>query len=234
MSTDQFHYSGNENLEIMRNAPRYNRALCDLVRRYRPEDTRVALDFGAGIGTFSHCPGEDAVSMVCVEPDPDQRRTLAEAGLQPAASLDEIGDNEIDYAFSLNVLEHIEDDFGACADLHRVLRPGGHLFIYVPAFPSLFTSMDEKVGHFRRYTRRSLREPLTAAGFTITKSAYYDFIGYFATLALKWANSSKDDGTLNPKQVRFYDSWVFPASRLLSPAFAGIAGKNLFVVATKT
>ena len=136
------------------------------------------------------------------------------------------------YVFSLNVLEHIEDDAAALGDLFRVLRPGGRLFVYVPAFNSLFTSMDAHVGHHRRYRLRELVHMIRGAGFLVEKSAYTDALGFFATLAYKLFDKP-EPAPLNPKLVRFYDRLIFPLSRLFSIPLAKVLGKNVYVVARK-
>ena len=51
-----------------------------------------------------------------------------------------------------NVLEHIPDDAAAVRRFRQVLPPGGKLVVLVPALPQLFGSIDEAVGHYRRYT----------------------------------------------------------------------------------
>lgn len=232
MSTSDFAYTGNENLEIMRHAPRYNRALCDLVNGYLPTGARHVLDFGAGIGTFSRCLDDQNLVVNCVEPDPRQRQALNNLGFDAVADIREIADGDMDYIFSLNVLEHIEDDAAACLELFRALRPGGHLMIYVPAFELLFTQMDTKVGHYRRYTRSSLRRRLEQAGFQVERIAYFDFLGFFATLALKILTRDSD-GALNPRSVRMYDRWLFPLSHMLSKPFARMTGKNVIAYARK-
>ena len=66
---------------------------------------------------------------------------------------------------SLDVLEHLEDPVGALRNIARAASPGAMLVATVPAMPSLFSKWDELSGHHRRYTRRSLREQLTEAGW---------------------------------------------------------------------
>lgn len=66
-----------------------------------------------------------------------------------------------------DVLEHIEDDAAACAELFRVLAPGGTLVVTVPAGHSLWSAHDRALGHRRRYARGVLEGRLAAAGFEI-------------------------------------------------------------------
>ena len=224
-------HEGGENLEVMREAQNYNRYLRGLVRRFAG-DARVALDFGAGIGTFSDSLDLPAARMHCVEPDRNSRVALAEQGFHAHAGLSELVDRSISYVFSLNVLEHIEDDAGTLADLYRVVEPGGRMFLYVPAFMLLFTSMDEHVGHQRRYRLGELARLVEGAGFVIEKQGYTDALGFLATLLFTLFDDGRP-GALNPRLIRFYDRFGFPLSRVLSLLFARVLGKNAYVVARR-
>ncbi|MDA0979177.1 MAG: methyltransferase domain-containing protein [Proteobacteria bacterium] len=227
-------YTGSENLEVMLDAVNYNGYLRQLVREHAA-DSRTALDFGAGIGTFTTAIDLPAGEIVCVEPDRRARQQLSDQGYQVVANIEEVSRRDLDYIFSLNVLEHIEDDAAAMEAIFRRLRPGGRLFIYVPAFDHLRTSMDDLVGHYRRYTRRSLTQVVAGAGFVVEKSAYTDFLGYFATLLFSLMDRfrSSPDGRLSKPLLIFYDRVCFPFSRLLSVIFQRLAGKNVYIVARK-
>ena len=111
------------------------------------------------------------------------------------------------------------------------LAPGGRLFIYVPAFPVLFTSMDAKVGHVRRYTRATLHASLTNAGFAIRTLRYADSLGFPATLAFKLFDNGRGD--VNRAMLRFYDRLAFPLSRALDALTHRWFGKNLLALAVK-
>lgn len=223
--------SGGENLEVMRDAHNYNRYLRELVRDCANGETPV-LDFGAGIGTFSDATEAGSEDIHCVEPAQSAQAELRSKGFETHNSLDEISDNSMGFAFSLNVLEHIEDDQRAVDDLFRVVRPGGRLLIYVPAFSILFTSMDRHVGHVRRYRFGQLKRVIQDAGFTVEGGGYADFLGFFATLAYR-AFDKNEPRPLESGMVRIYDRFVFPLSRLLSVLFARVMGKNVYVVARK-
>jgi SAM-dependent methyltransferase len=64
-----------------------------------------------------------------------------------------------------DVLEHIEDDAGVLRQVHALLRPGGLLFLTVPAYAFLHSADDVVAGHFRRYTLRSLTRAVIDNGF---------------------------------------------------------------------
>ena len=223
---------GGENLEVMAEARNYNNYLRMLVRKYAA-GANAALDFGAGIGTFSDSLDVPAQRVHCVEPDARSRAVLREKGFNAHADIADLPDASVPYVFTLNVLEHIEDDAAAIAQLYRVLAPGGTLFVYVPAFELLTTSMDRHVGHVRRYRLPQLEARIRDAGFDIQTSGYADALGFAATLVLKLFDGA-EPAPLNARLVRFYDRVCFPISRLLSVPMARIAGKNAYVAARKT
>jgi SAM-dependent methyltransferase len=223
-------YTGVENLEVMADAVNYNRFLTDLVLSGIRSGTRI-VDFGAGAGTFAKPVARAGFDVVCVEPDETLRNLLIESRLTCIADVSSISSESADYAYSLNVLEHIEDDAAAMRELFRILRPGGRLLIYVPAFQALFSSMDRKVGHFRRYRLRHLCRIITCAGFDVLQRTYADCLGFPATLAYKLID--RGGGTVNRKGLRIYDRYAFPASRVLDRVFGRWFGKNALVLAQK-
>ena len=79
---------------------------------------------------------------------------------------------EQDVLIAMDVLEHIEDDLDALTKWIDLLRPGGHVFLTVPALPSLWSYHDELLGHKRRYTLPSLAELAAAAGLERLKANY--------------------------------------------------------------
>ena len=71
---------------------------------------------------------------------------------------------QFDVVGAFDVIEHIEDDRLALANIHRALVPGGLLIASVPQYPWLWSRLDEIVHHQRRYTRRDLIEKVVGAG----------------------------------------------------------------------
>jgi SAM-dependent methyltransferase len=223
-------YTGTDNLEVMADAVNYNRFLTDVVLS-EAQDGDLILDFGAGIGTFSARIARHGYRVECVEPDPNQASVIAQSGLTVHLGLNEIHDESVDYVYLLNVLEHVEDHVGVLRAIAGKLKPGGRILIYVPAFEWLFSSMDRKVGHFRRYTRTSLANAAEDAGFTVVRTIYCDSLGFLAALAYKYVGDR--DGNLNPKSLIFYDRIVFPLSRFLDKVLGQFVGKNCALVARK-
>jgi SAM-dependent methyltransferase len=77
-----------------------------------------------------------------------------------------------DIVLALDLIEHIEDDRAALDGLLRILRPGGRLILFTPAFSFLWSAQDRVSHHYRRYTAADLRRKLHAAGYAIEKLSY--------------------------------------------------------------
>ena len=69
------------------------------------------------------------------------------------------------------------------------------------------------------------------AGFKITRCAYFDFLGYFATFAYKYIDNS---GVINENSIKIYDKAIFPVSNFIDKlTFGNVIGKNLILEASK-
>ncbi len=228
---NSYTYSGHENLLAMQHARNYNAFLGKLIRKYGQGYSTI-VDFGAGVGALAKTAKNWAGRLVCVEPDHKQLGFLQSSGFETVPDISVLPDASVDYVYSVNVLEHIEDDVGVLAEISRKLRPGGRLLIYVPALQWLFTNMDREVGHVRRYSRDELNGKLCGAGYRITHSIYVDSLGVLATLAYKWF-ANKQEGKINIGALKVYDRFVFPLSRVLDLLLGKLLGKNLLVVCEK-
>src|SRR5262245_52125893 len=86
-----------------------------------------------------------------------------------------------DSVVCLNVLEHIEDDLFALAQMRDSLAQGGKLALLVPAHRFLYGAFDRAVGHFRRYERRELAGKLEKIGFVVLEMKFFNLAA-----ALPW------------------------------------------------
>jgi SAM-dependent methyltransferase len=223
-------YTGADNLVAMNAARNYNEFLVEEVLRHSGGAV-VVMDFGAGIGTFSRILRQRGFKVICIETDADLRHALQHDGFECHADVEQMPESGVDYIFSLNVFEHIEDDTAMFRALCRLLRPGGRFYLYVPAFPILYTSMDRKVGHYRRYRADALRKQVENAGFRVLTARYADCLGFFATLLYRLIGSRRGD--LNQGSLILYDRVLFPLSRLMDKFAGRLIGKNLAVAAVR-
>src|SRR5262249_15476603 len=127
--------------------------------------------------------------LVLTDLDPFYRARLAERFAdRPAVRIDQLrlpdptararfGDERIDTIVALNVVEHIEDDVGALATMREILAPNGRMVILGPARQSIYGEMDKALGHFRRYSKRTLADCFRRAGFRVEKLAWFNRFG---------------------------------------------------------
>jgi SAM-dependent methyltransferase len=137
------------------------------------------LDAGAGLGTMAarlERLGYEVTSTDASEAAVEILRTRLSGPVAEASITDlPLGDETFDGAVLGEVLEHVEDDRCALAELARVLRPGGVLAVSVPANPALYGPSDEWAGHVRRYTRPALIDACNVAGFTVHQCLGWGF-----------------------------------------------------------
>jgi SAM-dependent methyltransferase len=147
------------------------------------------LDFGCGTGALL-ADLDRFGSVAAVDADPSavefcRARGRAEVQLVvPGASLP-FDDGAFDGVLALDVVEHIDDDVATLSELRRVLRPGGLAVVAVPAFMFLWGRQDEVSHHRRRYTARSLRRALGAAGLRIDRLSYFNTALFPAVAAVR-------------------------------------------------
>jgi SAM-dependent methyltransferase len=144
-----------------------------VLRRYAPPRAEI-LDLGCGTGATSAellpFGGVIGLDVGAAALRHARRRGLAVA--QASGERLPVRDAAVDVVVALDVLEHLDDDRGALAEIRRVLRPGGLLLATVPAYAFLWSSHDEALGHRRRYARGELRRRIAEAGFEIRLCSY--------------------------------------------------------------
>ncbi len=90
-----------------------------------------------------------------------------------------------DLIIALDVIEHITDDRAALREYWRLLKPGGWLVLTAPAYHWLWSWHDEVNQHRRRYTRRSLRLTLAAAGVVPERISYFCFFLFLPVVLIR-------------------------------------------------
>jgi SAM-dependent methyltransferase len=178
-------HDGYNTLERLEGAPRYNAWLGSKIR---PHIGRRVLEVGAGIGTITRQIQEGREKVIALEADPyyAQRLTNRFRGSTVVTPLHvsveqtdwpTIARERLDTVILSNVLEHIEGDLEAVRHFRSVLPTGGLLVLLVPALPVLFGSLDEAVGHHRRYMPDTLRAAVEPAGFQIEHLEWLNLAG---------------------------------------------------------
>ena len=174
---------GAATLEMMAAAPRYNRWMFE---RLRPWVGRRVLEVGAGIGNMSAFL-VDRERLVLADTEPyyldrlrerfDDRPNVRMIELRLPAFDPQLVAERVDTVICLNVLEHVEDDRGSLSAMRQLLEPGGRLVLLVPALRPLYGTLDEALGHFRRYAPTELRSMVEESGFRVRHLEYFNLAG---------------------------------------------------------
>ncbi len=182
---------GEETLDAIGKADRFNRWMYQTIK---PHCKGSVLEIGSGAGNISKYFLADnfRITLSDIRESYCQRLSEkfgAESGLDGVSILNLTDPhfdknhkalfNTFDTVFALNVVEHIEDDMLAVKNARKLLRPEGHLIILVPAYPKLYNRFDTGLGHYRRYTQKSLSRLFVANDFNIKAKQYFNFVGIF-------------------------------------------------------
>ena len=201
---------------------------------------RRVVEVGCGIGNFTRMLlDRDLVIALDVQPgcidrlkeryadQPNLRTLVRDVGREGLADLASF---QPDSCVCLNVLEHIEDDRGTLQSMALAIVPGGVVVLLVPAFQGLYGPIDRNLGHYRRYTRRSMADLAASVGFRVQTARYVNMVGFFGW----WANArlfrreAQSEG-----QIEMFDRYIVPVmsrvENIISPPF----GQSLFVVLRK-
>jgi len=219
-------YTGIKTLEILQDAVNYNQFIENELLDFIGSELK-ATDFGAGVGEFANRLRKKGVEITCVENDSSLLENLNNQGFCSYNTI-QYNTNRL---YSLNVLEHIENDVATLKEIYDKLEVGGKLFLYVPAFMCLYTNFDKHVGHFRRYKINDMQEKLQKAGFRIVRIEYADSLGFICWYVMGKFQKVGDE--INPFMVKIFDRIIFPISRLCDLLFKKLFGKNLLVIAVR-
>ncbi len=208
-----------------------------LRRRISPYLGRDVLEVGAGNGNTTRvlCDGE-INQWVCLEPDAtlaDQLVASIGDGKLPGCcrvqvgTLAELGARDrFDTILYIDVLEHIAADRAELARAALHLRHGGYLVVLSPAHEWLFTPFDRAIGHYRRYTKKTLRA-LSPEPLSLVRLDYLDSVGMLASLGNRLVLKSSMPG---PRQIAMWDRLMVPVSRVADPLLGHQIGKSVLGV----
>ena len=206
--------------------------------RLTPFIGQRVLEVGAGLGGTTRvlCTGRHDI-WVCLEPDDSLIASLKSSvasGELPACCEPVSGmlpnplveRSSFDTVLYIDVLEHIETDREELETALSYLRRGGNLIVLSPAHNWLFSPFDAALGHFRRYSKKSLSN-LTPAGSELIRIEYLDSVGLFASLANRLFLKQQQPTI---KQVHFWDRRMVPISRRVDPVLGRKVGKSILAV----
>src|SRR5262249_915243 len=147
-------------------------------------------------------------------------------------------DASFDLILATDVIEHVEDDGQAIREIRRVLRPGGHALITVPAFPSLWGLQDRVAHHKRRYRMGRLLECIEGAGLSVDRAYPFNFLLFLpiwiaGRLIDVFDIKLKSEGEINSPLMNRILSGVFALDVGLAPVLHPPFGVSILVMARK-
>ncbi len=204
-----------QTLQNMKKLHRYNRWIFS---KFRPFLGRRVLEIGSGIGNITKfLLDRDLVIATDVELKyltllkntfGKYKKFVIERLDLPGAEMERYRSYHIDSVICFNVLEHIEQDETALREIFDLLEPGGRFLLLVPSHPWLYGSLDQHLGHHRRYSKKDLRNKLEAIGFRVIYLKYFNRIGI-----LGWFLNSR---VLRKKRLSSFQLRIY---NLLVPVF---------------
>ena len=176
---------GSHTLNRLSRAPRFNSWMGDVVR---PHCGQRVLEIGSGTGNLT-CQLIPREIYYASDINPlylDSLKGLPHNRPYLHVSLTDVTKGEtlpqvpggFDTVVCLNVIEHVDDDRGAMENIRKVLAPDGRAIILVPNGPQLMGTLDEVLGHRRRYTPESLQQLAEQSGFTVQQTILFNRTGW--------------------------------------------------------
>src|SRR5215211_3553404 len=156
-----------------------------LVTALKREGTFRILDAGCGTGQMTkqlEGIGEAVGMDSAVEAIAYAQSRGVERLVRGSITAPPFAEGSFDCVLALDVIEHVDDDLGILTSLFRVIKPGGHLIITVPAFDALWSEHDEINHHKRRYRARHLKLLIQEAGFDVERLTYCNTALYLPVL----------------------------------------------------
>jgi glycosyltransferase involved in cell wall biosynthesis/phospholipid N-methyltransferase len=205
---------GSQILGRLNRAPRFTRWMADVIRPYIGE--RV-LEIGAGTGNLtlqliprklywaSDINPHYLTYLQNLIPDhPYLRVGYTDGERHDSYPLEE----KFDTVICLNVVEHLENDFGALRNIWDSLEENGRAIVLVPCGPKLFGTLDEVLGHYRRYTKTQFMGLAARAGFHLDALLSFNRVGSPAW----WLNARL-------LRRKTFGLWQIKALNFLTPFF---------------
>ena len=211
---DLYRDSGARTLHALSAAPRFNRWMADTIR---PHVRQRVLEIGSGIGNLTRALVAGRTRYAATDINPEHLARLRSrfvhrlnleshfCDLTRAEDFEPfLGD--MDTVICLNVLEHVDDDHAGLANIYSALAPGGRAIVLVPEGQSVFGTIDEALGHFRRYSEAELKSKMEKAGFEVERIIRFNRVSRPA-----WFVSGRilKRTSLEWNQMRLYDRFVW-------------------------
>lgn len=211
---DLYKDPGAQTLHALSAAPRFNRWMADTIRPFVGD--RV-LEIGSGIGNLTRALVRGRARYVATDISPEHmvrlqsrfpQRPHLEAHYCDLTKPEDFTpfSNAMDTVICLNVLEHVDDDVMGLKNIYSILDHGGRAIVLVPEGMSVYGTIDQALGHFRRYSEDELQRKMEATGFQVERIVRFNRVSRPA-----WFVSGRivKRTALDVNQMRLYDRFVW-------------------------
>ena len=147
----------------------------EILRELKQFGLSQLVEVGAGTGSVCGFLAQNGIEITAIEPLKAGAMSIQKKGVQTICGRLEIVNfppESIKAYGVFDVLEHIENPIQLLDEMYRTLEPGGYLFVTVPCGQWLWGELDKSLGHYRRYSTRTINEVVSRSGFIRIKSRY--------------------------------------------------------------
>jgi glycosyltransferase involved in cell wall biosynthesis len=175
---------GSQILARLSRAPRFNAWMADTIRPYCGNSV---LEIGSGVGNLTQ-KLTPRPKYVVSDVNPLYLQTLERLRIDrpylqttycDVTDFDSFPKSQgpFDTVICLNVVEHVQDDKASLRNIRAVLAEGGRAIVLVPQGQWNFGTLDEVLGHQRRYSKEGLRALAVECGFEVKELVEFNRIG---------------------------------------------------------
>lgn len=151
-----------------------------LLKWYIPDSTNLSiLDAGCGTGLLDEELRRENYKVIGIDSSPEAVHFSRKHGNDAVESSLEscpLPAQFFDIILLLDVIEHVPNENVVLKEADRLLKLGGIIIIFVPAFKLWWSRQDEFLGHYRRYTIKDLETLFEMKRWSVLNSGYFNFV----------------------------------------------------------
>lgn len=203
------------------------------------------LDVGCSEGAFLDCLNQNKINFTGIDSNQNAINFCKERGYSNRVKYGNIlnlqfPDNSFDVVTALDVIEHIKDDIRVLSEIKRVCKKNGIIFLILPAHQWLWSSNDIAYHHWRRYSKKMVKELVHKLDLEIITLTYFNILLFpifiLATFVKKvffqnkiWSNVL----IAVPKMINYLLSKIMDFEKILIKLRMTPFGSSFIVVAKK-
>jgi len=228
---NHYRYPGKE-LDLFQKAGKWKRYMA---AKLKPYVAGHVLEVGAGTGeTTQYLLNEKVTHWTYLEPDEKlfgqlQKRMDSQKIVIPSeamwGNLSKLPKSSLfDTILYIDVLEHIEGDKAELSHSLCYLKKNGHLIVLSPAQQMLYSPFDEAIGHYRRYSKHTLRRAADFPDLTEKKIFYLESAGMFLLWLNKWLVKKRYP---TKRDIWLWQTVFIPISKVMDKILFYSLGKSI-------